>query len=126
MGSANRRGGFRIPLQMLINEYRADHAQRCLTMNVSATGLYLNRLVRPASRDGRQVALEFELPGTGETIWAAGDVRFDHHDRHFYGTGVHFRAMARGHHRMIQDYLAEFRARELQRLLSAVRRNRRS
>lgn len=124
MQNSNRRGDFRVNLQMFLNEHVADKAFRCMSTNISSRGLFINRLLQPQPRERPVVGLEFELPGTGEVIWARGEIRRDRRDRYFHGTGVEFTGMARLHQQMIRDYVYELRERRLRDLLARIRRNR--
>ena len=124
MGVANRRDGYRIPMQLFLNEYVRDKAHRCMAVNLSPSGIFLNRLLMPIHRPTRVVGLEFELPDTSEMIWAKGEVRYDTLDQYFHGTGIEFTGMAQVHRRLIRDYVLEQRERSLRRLLARVRRNR--
>jgi hypothetical protein len=132
----DRRDDNRIPLRVFLNEYVRDRPHRALTTNVSPTGLYLSRVFSPSTnqhlqfgREDRFVQLEFALPGTTDTIWAHGEVRYDEiglggRDPMIHGTGVHFVAMARGHQRLLKEYVVEHRRQRLQQILELIRRNR--
>lgn len=108
---------------MFLTKYVNDRPFRALTTNVSESGIHLN-LVKNANlaRDSSVVALEFELPGTGETIWARGEICYDAIDPYFHGTGVKFTGMARLHARMLRDYCIERRRTQLGDLLQRIRR----
>jgi hypothetical protein len=122
MSPNDRRLGFRVPLEMFLNEYVQDRAHRALTVNISETGVYLNKVLSPISRSNRVVGLEFELPGTGETIWARGEICYDSLDDYFHGQGVRFTGMPRLHARMLRDYCIEKRRAQLGDLLDRIRR----
>ena len=77
MQTRERRLGNRVPLEMFLNEYVADRPHRCLSVNVSETGIYVHKLIQPIRRKSQVVGVEFELPGTNEVIWARGDVCYD-------------------------------------------------
>jgi hypothetical protein len=124
VGFVNRRNGYRIPVQMFLNEYVADNPHRCMSGNISPSGLYLNRLIQPVERRSSIVGLEFELPGTSEVIWARGEVRYDTLDPYFHGTGVQITGIAVRHQRLLRDYVLDNRAQQLRKLLALVRRNR--
>jgi hypothetical protein len=124
MGFVNRRNGYRIPVQMFLNEYVADNPHRCMSVNLSPEGIYLNRLIQPVHRRNPVVGLEFELPGTSEVIWARGEVRYDSLDPYFHGTGVEITGIAQSHRRLLRDYVMDCRAQQLRKLLRLVRRNR--
>jgi hypothetical protein len=95
-----------------------------MVVNLSPSGIYLNRLLRPFHRETPVVGLEFELPGTSEVIWARGEARFDTLNNYFHGTGVEFTGMAKAHKRLIRDYVLEKREESLRKLLARIRRNR--
>jgi hypothetical protein len=122
MSVRDRRLGFRIPLEMFLNKYVKDRPFRALTTNVSDTGIHLN-LVRgaPLCRDTRVVGLEFELPGTGEIIWARGEICYDALDDYFHGTGVRFTAMPRLHAHMLREFCVERRRAQLGAMLQRIR-----
>jgi hypothetical protein len=103
----DRRDDPRVPLQMFLNEYVRDCPYRALAVNVSPTGLFLQKLAEPTLRHARAVGLEFELPGTGEVIWARAESRFDTIADDFHLTGLRFTAMARKHERLVRDYVRE-------------------
>ncbi len=125
MGSENRRAGYRIPLQMFMNQHVADRSFRCMATNLSPSGLYVNSLAQLVERERPQViGLEFELPEVSETIWARGEVRYDKADNYFRGTGIEITGIARAHQRLIHDYVCEQRSRQLRKLLATIRRNR--
>ncbi len=124
MGTFNRRSGFRIPLQLFMNEYVRDNPTRCMAVNLSPTGIYLKGLIQPEPRETKVVGLEFELPGTSELIWARGQVRFDQSDTYFQGSGVEFTGIPQRHSRLVRDYVMGERARQLRKLLALIRRNR--
>lgn len=123
MSSRDRRLGFRVPLEIFLNEYIKDQPFRVLTSNVSDTGLYVHRVVNPVGPDldAQVVGLEFELPGTGEVIWARGEICHGRKDRMVRGTGVRFTGMARAHARLLRDYCIESRRRRLGRMLDRIR-----
>jgi urease gamma subunit len=118
-----RRFGFRIPLEMFLSQYTHDRHERGLTANISETGVYVNKVLAPTARGGRTVALEFELPGTGEIVWARGEVCYDTLDDLFHGQGIRFTGMARAHQRLVHDYCIERRRARLSLLLDRIRRS---
>ena len=119
--SHDRRYGCRIPLEMFMNEYMNDLAHRALTVNISESGVYVNKVIRRLSRRSRVVGLEFELPGTGDEIWARGEICYDTLTDCFHGEGIRFTAMPRVHARLLRDYCAEARRRRLGALLDNIR-----
>jgi hypothetical protein len=121
--ASDRRLGHRVPLEMYMNEYVQERLHRALTVNISETGLYVNKVMKSATRATRTVSLEFELPGTGEIIWARGQIAYDSLDPYFHGEGIRFTAMARCHARLLRDYCAEQRHARLGSLLARIRQS---
>jgi hypothetical protein len=126
---SERRDLERVPLEIFLDEYVDDRPHRALTTNLSATGLYMNRVATRRSRwfrrQSRHVQLEFALPGSGESIWARGEIRYDELGMDLvHGTGVELVDMARAHQQMIRDYLYEQKKSGLQQILELVRKNR--
>jgi hypothetical protein len=122
---SERRDLERVPLSLFIDEYVGERQHRALTTNLSATGLYMHRVRSGSHRDTRHVQLEMKLPGTTDTIWARGEIRYDQWgDELVHGTGVELTAIARGHQRLLRDYLYEQRRQKLERILELVRANR--
>lgn len=119
--SSDRRFGARLPLEMFLNQYVEDRPQRALSANISESGIYLNTVLTPLQRDQRTVGLEFELPGTGEIIWARGEIAYDALDDYFHGQGVRFTAMPKLHARMLRDYCVESRRAHLGAMLDKIR-----
>jgi hypothetical protein len=126
---SERRDLERVPLEIFLDEYVDDRPHRALTTNLSATGLYMHRVATRRSRffrrQSRHVQLELTLPGTSDSIWARGEIRYDELGLDLvHGTGVALVDMARGHQRLIRDYLYETRKQRLQEILELVRANR--
>jgi hypothetical protein len=122
MTSSDRRYTARVQLEMFLNEYVADRLHRAVATNVSETGLYVEGL--PRRRKDSLVRLEFELPGTNETIWALGEMTHNVRDDYVHGAGVRLTAIARLHARLLRDYVVERRRLQLRSLLDQVRKNR--
>lgn len=123
MPARDRRLGFRIPLEMFLNQYWKEKKIRALTANVSDTGVRLQVVKAPWLKvpDGSVVGLEFELPGTGEVVWARGEVCHEEDDAYTHSIGIRFTAMARTHARMIRDFCVESRRERLGSLLARIR-----
>lgn len=119
-----RRVGTRIPLEIFMNEYLHDRPHRALTVNISESGVYVNKVATLFNRRTRVVGLEFELPGTGDIIWARGEIRYDTFDDHVHGQGIRFTGMPRAYARLLRDYCIERRRLDLSRLLERIRRTR--
>ena len=120
MLASDRRVGFRVPTEMFINQYIEDRPFRAMAGNLSESGLLLNR-VKPSKSELRVVGLEFELPGTGETIWARGEICSQRTDSYFYTDRVRFTAMPGVHARLLRDFCFESRRAHLSTLLRRIR-----
>jgi hypothetical protein len=107
VSASDRRGDARIRTEMFLNQYVREQPYRALATNVSTSGLFLQKLAMPYMRHAPSVGLEFELPGTGEIIWAGAECRFDAVGSDFHLTGLRFTAMARKHERLIRDYVRD-------------------
>ena len=120
----DRRIGIRVPLEMFLNQYIDDRPVRALSADVSETGLSLARVTLPQGDPSapRRIGLEFELPGTGEVIWARGQVCRERRGSIFVSTGVRFDAMARSHARLVRDFCLSRRRSQLSDMLARIRR----
>ena len=103
----DRRNDVRVRTEMFLNQYVREQPYRALATNVSPTGLFVQKLAMPRTRHSPSVGLEFELPGTGEIIWARAECRFDTVASDFHVTGLRFTAMAQKHERLIRDFVRE-------------------
>lgn len=103
----NRRRSARHPVGFYVEQFVNDEPYRCFTTDLSAIGLYMERLVEPMDRPSKLVQLEIKLPKGSDSIWAAGEVVYDRIDSLFHGTAVRFTSMARTHQRWIREWLRE-------------------
>jgi hypothetical protein len=117
----DRRLGYRIPFETMVTSYVRDRPVRGLTSNLSDTGVNVSALSVLAPPPGLVVGLEIELPGTGDSIWAAGQICYRKDDHLASGLGVRFVAMARSQARMIRDFCIEARRTHLGSLLARIR-----
>jgi c-di-GMP-binding flagellar brake protein YcgR len=116
MTGSERRLDKRVAIDMFLNQYIKEQPYRALAVNLSETGLLVQKLVEPVTRHARVIAVEFELPGTNEIIWAKAESRFEALDEDFHTTGVHFLAMARKHERLVRDWVYDKQKRDLDSL----------
>jgi hypothetical protein len=122
MVSSERRLGLRVPLPIYLNQYIEDRPLRALASDVSPTGIHVKTVKLPLPRPAsRTVALELELPGTGETIWARGEIRYQRARGGVESAGIRFTAMPSIYAKLLRDYCAEARRDELARLLERIR-----
>jgi hypothetical protein len=117
LGGTNRRQSPRLRLNTGLNQYFGNEERFGLALNVSESGLSIRRPVDVVTPLTGVVALELELPGTGEVIWASAQPRFQSTMPGFELSGLHFLSMASKHQRLIRDYVRERHAR-LVRLLT--------
>ena len=95
----------RVRVEMFLNQYIQDVPFRALAMNVGLNGLLIQKLVEPAIPLNRVVSVEFELPGTGEVVWARAEPRFDQVDVDFHLSGLTFTGMANKHERLLREFV---------------------
>lgn len=127
MEPSDRRIGFRIELELFFTQYIRDRPFRLLSSNLSETGLYAHRVsLDPEARllpAGTVVGLELELPGTGDVIWARGEICRERSGRSVCGSAVRFAEMPRIHARMVRDFCHEQRRIRLDSLLGRIARS---
>ena len=103
--SVERRYAPRVRVELFLNQYVADRPFRALATNLSATGLSLQKLIERKTPLARIVAVEFELPGTDEVVWASAEPRFDTLGDDFQTSGLTFVNMAMKHERLLRDFV---------------------
>jgi hypothetical protein len=103
--AADRRRQSRLPVAFYAQELVDDEPFRCFTTNLSAGGIYLERVLSPMERRSRTVQIEVPLPGTNDALWARGEVVYDRFDTIFHGMAIRFTAMARAHRRLLRTWL---------------------
>lgn len=123
MLSRDRRLGFRIPSQFFLTQYIDERPYRALTRDLSGTGLRLDTVAaasRPLRGGEREFGVEFELPGTGEVIWARARACHERAAGPTLGLGIRFTAMARAHERLLADFCIEARHSHVDALLARI------
>jgi PilZ domain len=106
MGSRlERRFAPRVRVEMYLTQYIHDQSFRALATNLSPEGLLIQKLVEPRIPPNGVVSVEFEIPGTGETVWALAESRFDERDENFHISGLTFTGMAARHERLLQEFV---------------------
>jgi hypothetical protein len=90
---------------MFLNQYVRDLPFRALATNLSPSGLLIQKLLEPTIPLSRVVSVEFEIPGTGEIVWARAEPRFDTLDEDFHTSGLTFTGMAGKHERLLRDFV---------------------
>jgi len=114
-GALERRYAPRVRVELFLNQYIRDRWFRSLAMDLSPTGLRIQKLVERRIPLSRIVGLEFELPGTDEVIWASAEPRFDAVDEDFQVTGLTFVHMAQKHERLLHDFIDRKQSRSWRR-----------
>jgi hypothetical protein len=112
MHHRDRRVGARVAFPVFLDQYVGDRRFRALATDVSESGIFVHQVAGRRPR-GKVCALEIELPGLGETIWARGGTVDGH--------GIALTGMARSHARMLRAYCVEARRRQLADLLARIR-----
>ena len=102
-----RRFDPRVRVEMFLTEYVRDKPYRALATNLSSSGLLMQKLLEPHIPLSRVVSVEFEIPGTGEVVWARADLRFDEVDDDFQVSGLTFTGMASKHERLLREFVLE-------------------
>lgn len=100
-----RRFAPRVRVEMFLTQYVRDLPFRALATNISSTGLLIQKLVEPNIPLSRVVSVEFEIPGTGEVVWARAEPRFDALGEDFHTSGLTFTGMANKHERLLYDFV---------------------
>ena len=76
----------RVPIHVLVTEIDGELMAAMRTRDISIDGLYTDAIDELCLDEAPQIAIEFELPGDEETIWALCDVvrddRIDELDGH--------------------------------------------
>jgi len=117
----DRRLGSGIPLDWRVTSSVGDRRVGGVGQHISVTGLLMSAISMVAPPPGSVVGLEIDLPGTSDSIWAAGRVCYRKDDRLASGLGVRFVAMATSQARMIRDFCIEMRRANLGSLLARIR-----
>jgi len=100
----------RAPIDIFLNKIVGDEPFMCRARNISTGGIYLANLIEP-SLDGRQVHLEFALPGSDEVIWASGEIVREVGPDGLVGSGIRFSALPDRYRAQIERYVARSRRR---------------
>jgi c-di-GMP-binding flagellar brake protein YcgR len=117
----DRRLGYRVPFEAMVTSYVHDRPIRALTSNLSDTGMNMSSISMLAPPPGLVVAIELELPGERDSIWAAGQICYRDDDGLASGLGVRFVAMARTQARLVRDFCVELRRQSLTSILARIR-----
>ena len=103
----------RAPLDIFLNKIVEEEPFMCRSRDISIGGIYLRSLIEP-DLDGRQVHLEFSLPGNNEVIWASGEIVREVGSDGREGSGIRFTAIPDRYRTMIAAYVSRRRRRRRQ------------
>lgn len=106
---ANQRKFERAPCDIYLNKIIDEARHLARAREISPDGIWISKVLEPV-HGNREIGLEFQLPGTSEVIWAAGEVlRDESRDASagaVEGSAVRFTAMADRFRRMIEVYVS--------------------
>ena len=122
LSTRDRRLGNRIEFPVFLNQYIDERRFRVLGTNLSETGMLVRRVHSKRAHERHVCALEIELPGASETIWARGEMSRQVDSELVCRSGIRFTAMARAHANLLRDYCIEARRSQLASLLRRIRR----
>lgn len=114
-----RRCAPRVRVEVSLTQYVRECPFRTRAINVSASGILLQRRVERRLPLSRIVAVEIELPGTDELLWASAEPRFDILGDAFQTSGLTFVNMARKHEMLLRQFIQRQAMLALERRLSA-------
>lgn len=109
---SNRRRSERLPVGFYVDQIVGNDLHRCFTTDLSALGIFVERVAEPMRRSSAIVQLEIPLPDSSDTLWAKGEVVYDRFDVLFHGQAIRFAGMARAHQRMLREWLWDTRTSE--------------
>lgn len=92
----------RVPLDLYVNKLVDGVPFLARTRNISAGGVFVDRLLEPRTEGAPHIALEFVLPGSDEVIWAEAEVAHDVPGR---GVGLRFTRIDPGQAELIAGYI---------------------
>jgi hypothetical protein len=106
---SNRRRSERLPVGFYVDQIVGNDLHRCFTTDLSALGIFVERVAEPMQRSSSIVQLEIPLPDSSDTLWAKGEVVYDRIDSLFHGSAIRFAGMARAHQKMLREWLWDTR-----------------
>ncbi len=95
----------RAALDIYLNKYLGGVPYMARTSDISPEGISLAHLIEP-QHDGKQVGLQFQLPGSAEVIYAEGEIVREWIGWKCEGSGVRFTLLAERHRKMINAFVA--------------------
>ena len=96
----------RAPLDLYVNKIVGDEPHLMRTRDISASGMYVYKLLEPDLRDNAHVGIEMKLPNSDEVIWAVGKVVREDASADSEGLAINFVRIAESDRKLIEDYVA--------------------
>lgn len=118
MLSWTHRRQVRVPVDIKVTELGGGSATFGQAQDISTTGLYVS--LNDFELDGAEVAVEFNLPGDDEAIWALCQVVRDDRVGHCDGHALHFSRLAERDKLRIADYVERYYQPVVKRLYRPV------
>lgn len=98
MSRANRR----VPIDIYLNKMINGVPFLVRTRDISRDGIYVHRVIEPDAPAGAHLALEFQLPGTRETIWTEAEKVHGERDA---GLGLRFKDLSARQAQLLDDFV---------------------
>ena len=95
----------RAELDAYVNKIVGDAPHLARIRDISASGVYLYRLLEPVTPPDQDVGLEIMLPNSGHVIWAVGEVVRREESELAEGDALRFTRITAVDRQMIQDYV---------------------
>ncbi|MDP7037781.1 MAG: PilZ domain-containing protein [Myxococcota bacterium] len=105
--SACQRRYKRAPVQAYVNKIIGNEPHLSMMRNISAGGLYLEKLLEPDQQEASHVGLEFQLPGSSRVIWAVGSILRDEDANQDEGTAIQFLRLSAQDKEYIRQYVEQ-------------------
>ena len=106
---ADQRKSERAPCDIYLNKIIDEARHLARAREISPDGIWISKVLEPSTAS-RAIGLEFQLPGSSEVIWAAGEVvreeKREGATGDMDGSAVRFTAMAERYRRMIEVYVS--------------------
>ena len=101
----NKRKTSRVPVDMYLNKYMGGIPYMARASNIGPDGVGLQHLIEP-QYEGREVGLQFQLPGSNEVIYAEGEVVREWLHLSRQGYGVRFTYLTKRDRKLIDEFVA--------------------
>lgn len=92
----------RVSIDIILNKYIKGRPYLCRASNLSRRGIFVHRVNEPQHL-GKNVGLQFQVPGDERVITCAGEVVHEHD--WVDADGILFTSIAPEHQKIIDDYI---------------------